>query len=123
MRPNSEIATSVRLANVVDLVDGGTATVSLPSGFCGSAVWGRDEDGWEHVSVSSFRRRKMPTWEDMCAVKDVFFEDEEEAVQVHPAKSRYVHGVGMFSDRLENVLHLWRPADGDWSLMNREELP
>lgn len=120
MRPNSEIATNVRLSNAVDLIEGGNATVTLPSGFCGSVVWGRDEGGWEHVSVSSYRRSKLPTWHDMCTVKDIFFDAEEEAVQLHPAESRYVHGVGTFADRLENVLHLWRPKDGDWSLMNRD---
>ena len=35
-------------------------------------------------------------------LKDVFFEDEEEAYQIHPKKSEYVNAV-------ENCLHLWKP--------------
>ena len=120
MRPNSEIVNNIRLSNVNDLIDSGIATITLPSGFCGSVIWARDESGWEHVSVSSYRRNKMPSWDDMCRVKDVFFEAEEEAVQLHPRESEYVHSVGPKAAPLENVLHIWRPKDGDWSLMNRD---
>ena len=121
MRPQSEIAQNIRLSNVNDLVDAGMATVTLPSGFCGSAIWGRDEAGWEHVSVSSYKAKRLPSWDDMCRVKDIFFEDEEEAVQVHPKASRYLHGVSHKGETLENVLHLWRPKDGDWSRLNHPE--
>ncbi len=38
----------------------------------------------------------------MCTLKDIFFDDEEEAYQIHPKKSQYVNGV-------ENCLHLWKP--------------
>jgi len=57
-----------------------------------------DELGWEHVSVSS---TKIPTWGDMCFVKDLFWEDEDTVVQYHPAKSEYVN-------YHPNCLHLWR---------------
>lgn len=61
--------------------------------------------GWDHVSVSpcNRRRRTCPTWEEMCAIKDLFFEDEEAVIQYHPKKSQYVN----FS---ECCLHLWRPT-------------
>lgn len=39
--------------------------------------WG---GGWEHVSVS-FRGR-APTWDEMCEVKDMFFEKDETAMPV-----------------------------------------
>ena len=72
---------------------------------------GRNEGGNEHVSISLHGMRKLPTWEEMCEVKDIFWGDEEEVVQIHPKKSEYVD--------FGEVLHLWRPADGDWSrLMN-----
>lgn len=86
--------------------------IELPTGVRGSVVAGRNEDGWEHVSVELFARR-LPNWEEMCFIKDVFWDDEEEVVQIHPKKSHYVNMV--------EALHLWRPADGDWSLMNRED--
>lgn len=120
MRANLEIAKNIRISNMCSVfATCGAATVTLPSGFCGSVIWSSDEDGWEHVSVSSYRRSRMPSWADMCEVKDIFFDDEEEAVQVHPRASEYVHGVGPRANRLENVLHLWRPKNGDWGLMNK----
>ena len=75
---------------------------------------GFDEEGWEHVSVSIKPSTKVPSWDIMCKVKEIIFEDEEEVVQIHPKKSYYFHG---FKDC--EVLHMWRPKNGDWSLMNR----
>ena len=57
---------------------------------------------WEHVSVSA---NTMPTWDDMCAVKEIFWRDNEEVHQVHPKKSHYVN-------MHPNCLHLWRPKNG-----------
>ena len=44
--------------------------------------WG---GGWEHVSVSY--KNRVPTWDEMCKVKDMFWNDEECVVQYHPPKS------------------------------------
>lgn len=74
-------------------------------------VVGDNEEGWEHVSAELMARR-LPTWNEMCVIKDIFWEDEEEVVQIHPKKSHYVN--------MTEALHLWRPKNGDWSLMNRE---
>lgn len=82
---------------------GGMGTVKIGS-WTGSVIWGSDEDGWEHVSVAPFDRTVTPTWDDMCKLKDIFFEDDEMAIQIHPRKSEYVNMV-------ENCLHLWRPKD------------
>lgn len=60
--------------------------------------------GWEHVSVSPVSGNGVPTWKDMCAIKEMFFEDEEEVMQIHPKKSEYVN-------LHKNCLHLWRPID------------
>lgn len=97
-------------------------------GFRGSVIFGYQEGTEdakvEHVSVSNYNRRKLPTWEDMCRLKKMFFREDEMAVQIHPSESRYLHGVGGrygSRDRLENVLHLWRPANGDWSVLNHPE--
>lgn len=58
--------------------------------------------GWEHVSVSKRQGKKMrmPTWEDMAFVKNLFWGEDETVVQFHPKKSEYVN----FYD----VLHLWK---------------
>jgi hypothetical protein len=61
--------------------------------------------GWEHISITR-GNSKMPTWEEMCAIKDIFFEAEEEVVQYHPRKSEYVN-------IHESCLHLWRPTTVD----------
>lgn len=55
---------------------------------------------WEHVSVSTARR--CPTWEEMCWVKGLVFDDEDCVVQFHPPQSKYVN-------RHPFVLHLWKP--------------
>lgn len=59
--------------------------------------------GWEHVSVSPLnaKRKTCPTWEEMCAIKDMFFEPEEQVVQYHPPRSEYVNNHPY-------CLHLWR---------------
>lgn len=57
--------------------------------------------GWEHVSVS--RQNRCPTWEEMCAIKDMFFEPEEVCVEYHPRHSEYVNNHPY-------CLHIWRPT-------------
>lgn len=60
--------------------------------------------GWEHVSVTpcNKKRKVCPTWEEMCEIKDLFFEPEDRVVQYHPPKSEYVNNHPY-------CLHLWRP--------------
>ena len=84
-------------------IHGGVGTVTIGS-WTGSVIWGADEDGWEHVSVSPFDHSILPSWDDMCRLKDIFFDEEEMALQFHPRKSQYVN-------KMENCLHLWRPKD------------
>lgn len=102
------------------LVPGLTAYYGIVEwpGFRGSVLFGYDEDGMEHVSVSANNKHKLPTWGDMCKLKDIFFYPEEMAVQIHPRESEYLHSMG---DR-DNILHLWRPKDDDWGRLNRGEV-
>ena len=66
-----------------------------------------DGEGWDHVSVS--RTDRCPTWDEMCAVKERFFDPEDVVVQLHPARSKYVN--------VHNYcLHLWRLQDGEFPL-------
>ena len=91
-------------------------------GFKGTVVFGFNEDGWEHVSVSHCNKHKLPTWEDMCHVKELFWKADETVVQIHPSEDAYVHGVpGMWED--SNVLHLWRPVGGDWNRIEQKYKP
>jgi len=66
-------------------------------------------DGWEHVSVSTATR--CPTWEEMCFVKSLFWDDEETVMQLHPPKSQWVNNHPY-------CLHLWRKIDRDPPMPN-----
>ena len=59
--------------------------------------------GWEHVSVSAKikKRSATPLWDEMCYVKNLFWEPEDVVWQLHPAESDWI------SDH-DHVLHLWR---------------
>ncbi len=56
--------------------------------------------GWDHVSVSWPDR--CPTWDEMGAVKRVFFKPEETAMQLHVPVAEHVNCH-------PHCLHLWRP--------------
>lgn len=120
MRPQEEIKKDKRLMFRKESIylqlyaraamQGGIITLS--NGHRGTFVMGRDEGGLEHVSVQL--QRKLPTWEEMCEIKDIFWENEEMVVQIHPRKSEYVN--------ITDALHLWRPKDGDWGRLNDKEV-
>jgi len=58
-------------------------------------------DGWDHVSVSlSDFQNNTPSWEEMCLVKDLFWDDSETVVQYHVASKDHVN--------IGEVLHLWK---------------
>lgn len=58
--------------------------------------------GWEHVSASLPTR--CPTWEEMCIIKSIFWDDEDSVMQLHPPKSDWVNNHPY-------CLHLWRPME------------
>lgn len=60
-----------------------------------------EPDGWEHVSVSLPGRD--PTWEEMCFIKDLFFEREDVCLQFHSKHSQYVN-------LHQHCLHIWKPS-------------
>lgn len=78
--------------------------IPSPEGPFKMCVIASDGGGWDHVSVSFPNR--TPTWKEMCAVKDLFFDDEEVVMQLHPAKSQYVNFHPF-------TLHLWRPQNAE----------
>lgn len=55
------------------------------------------------MSVS--RKDRCPTWDEMCAVKDLFWTEEDAVVQFHPPRSDYVNNHPF-------CLHLWKPSEG-----------
>lgn len=66
---------------------------------------GSDGLGWEHVSVS-LNKPRCPTWEEMCLVKSIFWDEDDLVVQYHPPKSEYINNH-------KYCLHLWRPNFGE----------
>lgn len=68
--------------------------------------------GWEHVSVSIYDTSKgkgsliVPSWAEMCHIKDTFWDAEQTVMQLHPPKSEYVNNH-------EACLHLWRPTNAE----------
>ena len=64
--------------------------------------------GWDHVSVTpcNLKRKTCPTWEEMCAIKNMFFNEDEIAIEYHPAKEDYVN-------MHPYCLHLWKPQNED----------
>jgi hypothetical protein len=61
--------------------------------------------GWDHVSVSVRGEKRLPTWNEMHYIKQLFFYDHEAVMQLHPPASDYVNNA--------EVLHLWRPLELD----------
>jgi hypothetical protein len=67
---------------------------------------------WEHVSLTikvGKKRTRIPNWNEMCFIKNMFWEPHETVVQFHPPESDYVN-------IHDHVLHLWRPLDYDIKL-------
>ena len=69
-----------------------------------SAMIYGDRKRWLHVSVSH-RNTRLPTWREMCAVKDAFCGTASTAYQVHPPADKHV-------SIHDKVLHLWVCLDG-----------
>lgn len=62
--------------------------------------WGA---GWEHCSVSiTDRYKRCPSWEQMCIIKNTFWNEDECCIQFHPAEKDYVNNH-------EYCLHIWKP--------------
>lgn len=99
MRPLEEILKNPRLRNVDLGSDGFRAEIHI-GGWDGTIVFSY-RGGWEHCSISPYKKRITPDWDTMCQLKEIFWNDDEAVIQVHPAKSEYVNNV-------VNCLHLWR---------------
>lgn len=99
MKTLDEIKASRRIAIDELNEDGFRGIIQFPH-WQGSLIvsWG---GGWEHASVAPFRKSYTPTWDDMCFLKGLIWDEEEAVIQVHPSKAEYVNN-------MPNCLHLWR---------------
>lgn len=103
MKTLDELRNTPNLLIIRTGADGGMGELYRAGKRYGSVIWSFG-GGWEHVSVSPYKRSYTPTWDEMCNLKDMFFHDDEVVVQYHPAKSEYVN-------QMTNCLHLWRPIE------------
>lgn len=108
MKSLKEIETIQNLSVQASGCDGGMGFIYLNGIKAKPAVvvWSNG-NGWEHVSVS-FEKR-VPTWDEMCKIKELFWNDDETVVQFHPKKSEYVN-IHPY------CLHLWKPIDCEYKL-------
>ena len=58
--------------------------------------------GWDHVSIYPLHQKHTPSWDVMCILKNMCFNDDEVVMELHPAKKDYVN-------LAEYCLHLWKP--------------
>ena len=80
--------------------------ISKKSKFKLFLVLASDGMDWEHVSVSIVGKfKELPTWDEMCHIKDLFWDNTDTVVQYHPAEEDYVNNA--------SVLHMWRPTKED----------
>ena len=105
MKTNEELKNTANLLIARTAPDGGCGEIFQLGKRWASVIWSNGA-GWEHVSVAPYNRRIVPSWDDMCRLKDMFFREDETVVQYHPAKSEYVNNV-------PNCLHLWRPTEAE----------
>ena len=99
MRDIEEIKRNPRLRNIKESMDGFIADIRL-CGWNGSVIFSY-EGGWEHCSVSPYVKRIVPDYDALCQLKNVFWSEDEDVIQVFPRKENYVNN-------LSNCLHLWR---------------
>lgn len=107
MRSKEEIIASNKVLITEQGFDGFFGVIFI-RGWQGTVQvsWGA---GWDHVSVSPQKKKYTPSWDDMCAIKEVFFKDDEAVIQIHPPKDEYICNVS-------NCLHLWRANDKEMVL-------
>ena len=98
MKTFSEIRSDRRFQRYQDGEDGGRGWVTI-NGKMFVVVYSNG-GGWDHVSVSL--RGRCPTWDEMCQIKDVFFNEDECCIEYHPAKKDYVN-IHPY------CLHIWKP--------------
>ena len=98
MKSYEEIKSNPRITVQHKSEDGFKGVITMPT-WIGSVICTRG-GGWCHVSVAPYKRNIIPDWHSMCMIKDIFWNEDEAVIQVHPPKNQYVNN-------LENCLHLW----------------
>ena len=94
-------------ASSIEDGNNGVFVIGIPNNGGAFVCVASNGELWEHVSVHVIvtlepETLRTPTWDEMCAVKNLFWDESECVVQYHPPMTNYVN-------IHKNVLHLWRP--------------
>lgn len=81
--------------------DGGVGMFTSGNLKGATVIWSYT-GGWEHVSICP--KNRTPYWDEMCMLKEMFWDEDETVMQLHPPKANYVNN-------MRNCLHLWRPIE------------
>lgn len=100
MKSFEEIRADKRFQGKERTIDGGNGWVTIRGKMFGVVY--SNGGGWDHVSVSLPNR--CPTWDEMCTIKDIFFNENECCIEYHPKKQDYVN-IHRY------CLHIWKPQD------------
>lgn len=106
MKTFEEIKKNPKLEILRTGIDGGCGILHMTGLRRCTVIWSFG-GGWEHVSICP--KNRLPEWDEMCDVKDMFWNDDECVVQYHPPKSEYVNN-------MPNCLHLWKPINQDFPM-------
>ena len=100
MKSTHQIKLNPKLKVIETALDGGAAYWQPTKNTRPAVIIWSTGMGWDHVSIS-FKNR-CPSWDEMCKVKEMFFEDDETVIQYHPAKKDHVN-------QHPYCLHMWKP--------------
>ena len=59
----------------------------------------------EHVTVLVLGEKRIPTWHELCSIKDIIFKEEEECYQMFPKKLEY--------ENQSYCMHIYRKEEGE----------
>ena len=101
MKTLDEIMSNKRIMVIQKGIDGFKGIIQMPM-WSGTIICSTG-CGWNHVSVCPEKKRIIPSWDDMCLIKEICWNDDEAVIQIHPPKEEYVNN-------MPNCLHLWQCA-------------
>lgn len=87
MKSFKEIKEHGRIVVLKDGVDGFKGEIHMPR-WTGTII-ASNGAGWNHVSVAPYKLSIIPTWEDMCMIKDICFGEDEWAVDLPEELEQY----------------------------------
>jgi hypothetical protein len=64
-----------------------------------------DKMGWKRLSIANAQKRQLPSPQVMCHVKELFYGDDEWAVQFYPPKDQHIESGYPYR------LDLWMPLN------------